>query len=227
LVSLGIRPDPLTGVVAAPEEATVRRVLAGIDADALDAAVGAWLQRQPTPPAVSAAGTGRAVWSAVAVDGKTLRGSGHHDRAKVHLLAVMTHTDQAVLGQVQVDGKSNEITAFQPLLDWLDLTGTVVTSDAMHTQREHATWLVNVKDAAYICVVKRNQPNLYRQLKSLPWKQIPVQDETHDRGHGRYEIRRLQVVSSDRLDFPHAVQAIRITRRVRDQKTRKWRTVTV
>jgi len=56
---------------------------------------------------------------------------------------------------------------------------------------------------------------------------VPVQDETHDRGRGRYEIRRMQVVSSDRLDFPHAVQAIRLTRRVRDQKTKKWRTVTV
>jgi hypothetical protein len=44
----------------------------------------------------------------------------------------------------------------------------------------------------------------------------------------RYEIRRLQAVSSDRTqDFPHAAQAIRVTRRVRDQKTKKWRTVTV
>jgi hypothetical protein len=89
----------------------------------------------------------------------------------------------------------------------VDLTGTVVTSDAMHTQREHAAWLVTVKHAAYICVVKRNQPNLYRQLKSLPRRAVPVQDETHDRGHGRYEIRRLQVIPSDRLDFPRAAQA--------------------
>jgi len=227
LVSLGIRPDPLTGVVRAPDEATVRRVLTGIDADALDAAVGAWLQAVRTPPVSVPPATGRTSWPAVAVDGKTLRGSGHHDRAKVHLLAVADHSSQAVLGQVQVDGKSNEITAFGPLLDRVDLTGTVVTSDAMHTQREHADYLVTVKNAAYICVVKRNQPSLYRQLKALPWRQIPVQDETHDRAHGRYEIRRLQVLSSDRLDFPHAVQAIRITRRVRDQTTRKWRTVTV
>jgi len=47
-----------------------------------------------------------------------------------------------------------------------------VTSDAMHTQREHADYLVTVKNAAYICVVKRNQPSLYRQLKALPWRQI-------------------------------------------------------
>jgi len=128
---------------------------------------------------------------------------------------------------VTSDGKSNEITAFRPLLHGVDLAGVVVTADAMHTQREHADYLVSVKNAVYICIVKRNQPGLYRQLKALPWTRVPVQDETHDRGHGRYEIRRLQVVSSERLDFPHAVQAIRLTRRVRDQKTKKWRTVTV
>jgi len=51
-------------------------------------------------------------------------------------------------------------------------------------------------------VFLRNQPNLYRQLKSLPWRHVPVQDETRDRGHGREEIRRLHVISSNRLDLP-------------------------
>ncbi len=125
LLSLGIRPDPLTGVVRAPDEATVRRVLAGIDGDALDAAVGAWLQAMRTPsPASAAPSAGRVRWPAVAVDGKTLRGSGRPGN-QVHLLAVMDHTSHAVLGQVDVDGKSNEITAFRPLLDRVDLTMTV------------------------------------------------------------------------------------------------------
>jgi predicted transposase YbfD/YdcC len=219
LVALRVRRDPLTGTRQPPGESTLRRVLTGIDTAALDTLIGAWL-----------AGTGHLVAGrrlrAVAVDGKTLRGSGAAGE-QVHLLAALDHGSGAVLAQVQVDGKSNEISAFQPLLDQVDLTATVVTSDAMHTQRDHVEYLVTVKQAGYICVVKRNQPNLYRQLKALPWKAVPVQDETHDRGHGRYEIRRLQVVSSDRLGFPHAAQAIRITRRVRNQKTCKWRTVTV
>jgi predicted transposase YbfD/YdcC len=230
LQALGVRPDPLTGVIAAPEEATVRRVLTAIDADALDAAVGAWLESltavAPPDPPDATASAARRPRRAMGVDGKTLCGSGPAG-AQVHLLAAMDHASHAVLAQVQVDGKSNEITAFQPLLDPVDLTGVVVTSDAMHTQREHAEYLVSVKNADYICIVKRNQPSLYRQLKALPWNQVPVQDETHNRGHGRYEIRRLQVLSSDRLDFPHAAQAIRLTRRVRNQKTKKWHTVTV
>jgi predicted transposase YbfD/YdcC len=72
-----------------------------------------------------------------------------------------------------------------------------------------------------------SSPTLFRQLKTLPWTKIPVQAETHDRGHGRYEIRRLQVVSCGRLGLPHAAQAIRLTRKVRNQRTGRWRTVTL
>jgi Transposase DDE domain len=61
----------------------------------------------------------------------------------------------------------------------------------------------------------------------LPWRDIPVADHTRDRGHGRAEIRRLQVTTVAGLDFPHATQAIRITRRVRPLGSRRWRTVTV
>jgi predicted transposase YbfD/YdcC len=106
------------------------------------------------------------------------------------------------------------------------LAATVVTADAMHTQREHADWLVTYKLAAYLLVVKGNQPALYQQLKTLPWPDIPVSDQTHDRGHGRVEIRRLQVTTVAGLDFPHATQAVRITRRVRPLDGRRWRTVT-
>ena len=144
----------------------------------------------------------------------------------MHLLAAMDHTSRAVLAQTEVDGKTNEITRFRPLLDRLDLTGTVVTADALHTQREHAEWLVTHKHAAYLLIVKANQPTLHRQLQLLPWHQVPVADHTRDRGHGRVETRRLQVTTIAGLDFPHATQALRITRRVRPLHQLRWRTVT-
>lgn len=227
LAMLGVRADPWR-ILQAPDEATVRRVLTDIDGDALDAAIGGWLRRLAPPPPAPAVEppTPRQAWPAVAVDGKTLRGSGSPG-AQVHLLAAMDHTSRAVLGQVQVDGKSNEITAFTPLLDPLDVTRTVVTSDAMHTQREHVDYLVTVKQAAYVCIVKRNQPHLYKQLRALPWRQVPVADHTRQRGHGRDEIRRLQVITVDGLSFPHAVQAIRVTRRTKTLKGKGWSTVTV
>ena len=72
-----------------------------------------------------------------------------------------------------MDGKTNEITRFAPLLEPLDLAGCVITADALHTQREHAEFLVTGKNAHYILVVKKNQPSLYAQLKNLPWRQHP------------------------------------------------------
>jgi predicted transposase YbfD/YdcC len=220
LAALGVRHNPWTGVWRPPGEATVRRVLARIDADALDAALGRWLadQQPPTP---------RSARQAIAVDGKTLRGSGHHPNAQVHLLAVMDHTTRAVLAQTDVGSKTNEITQFRPLLDGLDLAGRVVTADALHTQREHADWLVTQRHAAYLLIVKANQPSLHHQLSTLPWRDISVVDETRDRGHHRVELRRLQVTTVAGLDFPHAAQAIRITRRVRPLTGRRWRTAVV
>jgi predicted transposase YbfD/YdcC len=126
-----------------------------------------------------------------------------------------------------VDTTSNEITQFQPLLEGLNLAGRVVTADAMHTQRAHADWLVSRKHAAYILIVKANQPTLHHQLATLPWRHIPVADHTSDRGHGRVEIRKLQVTTVAGLDFPHATQALRITRRVRCLHRSCWHTVTV
>jgi hypothetical protein len=123
----------------APEQC---RDLLGYLADALDRAIGAWLAAQPPPSASPPSPTPHRSRQAVAIDGKTLRGSGHHNNPQVHLLAVMDHTSRGVLGQAGVDGKTNEIARFRPLLDGLDLAGRVVITDALHTQRQHADWLV-------------------------------------------------------------------------------------
>jgi predicted transposase YbfD/YdcC len=229
LAALGVRRDPLRRVWRPPGQATVRRVLARVDPDALDLVIGRWLADQhPPPPTPRPPPAARpAWWQAVAVDGKTLRGTGHPGRSPVQLLAAMNHTSHAVLAQTDVDATTNEITQLQPLLDGVDLTGAVITADAMHTQRGHAEWLVGVRHAAYLLIVKANQPALHHQLSTLPWREVPVADHTRDRGHARVEIRRLQVTTVAGLDFPHAAQAIRVTRRVRSLHRRRWRTVTV
>jgi hypothetical protein len=115
-----------------------------VDAGALDAAVGSWLAVLPDLAGQPQEG-GRRRRRALAVDGKALRGTRHSssDGQAVHLLAVIDQRAGAVLAQAAVDGKTNEITRFAPLLEPLDLTGYVVNADAMHTQREHADqgWL--------------------------------------------------------------------------------------
>ena len=149
----------------------------------------------------------------VAVDGKTLHGSGHGGEDNRHLLAAFDHAHGVVLGQVEVGAKTNEIPLFSTLLDRIDITGAVITADALHAQREHATYLAG-RGACYLLIVKRNQPGLHAQVAALPWRDVPVAYDQRERGHGRTERRTLKVTSVARgLAFPHAVQAIQIVRR--------------
>ncbi|MFF9453585.1 ISAs1 family transposase [Streptomyces flaveolus] len=133
LARLGFRPDPLTGPIRPPHSTTIRLVLAAVDGDALDRAIGRFLHERHSPS------MSRRV---IAVDGKTLRGSRTTDQPTTALIAEMTH-DGDVLAQMQVDGKSNEIPAFAPLLDGIDLTGTVITADALHTSTITPTTCTN------------------------------------------------------------------------------------
>ena len=229
LAALGVRCDPLTRQFEPPDEATIRRVLESVDAAALDAAVGAWLEGRLRAGGQRPA-YGQRRRRALAVDGKAVRGTRHgsSDGQPVHLLAIADQQAGAVLGQAGVDGKTNEITQFAPLLEPLDLAGCVITADAMHTQRGHAEFLVTKKKAHYILAVKKNQPGLYAQVKNLPWRAIPAGARQHDRGHGREEHRTLKAAAvAAGLAFPHAAQAIRLTRRIRPLEGGKWRTVTV
>jgi predicted transposase YbfD/YdcC len=66
------------------------------------------------------------------------------------------------------------------LLERINLIDVLVTADAMHTQVRHATYLTG-RGAHYLLTVKRNQPTLHRQLRDLPWAQVPVTDRTHHR----------------------------------------------
>ncbi|MET8576110.1 ISAs1 family transposase [Streptomyces sp. NPDC005012] len=146
--------------------------------------------------------------------GQSLRGAARAMGRKIHLLAAMEHSTGLVLAQLDVGEKTNEIAGFQPLLNTVtDLAGTVVTSDAMHTQREreYAGCLLG-RGTHYSVIVKGNQKKLRRQLKSLPWKDVPLQGRTRGIGHGRSDIRRIKVATVNGRLFPGACQAVQIKR---------------
>ncbi|MER5917011.1 ISAs1 family transposase [Streptomyces sp. NPDC001982] len=151
--------------------------------------------------------------TSLAVDGKAARGSRHDDAPAAHLLAAMTGTGQTI-GQLRVPECTNEITCFAALLAPYDLHGVTVTADALHTQREHARFPVEQKQAHYLLVVKANQPALFTALRSLPWTEVTSRHYQRGRGHGRRETRTVRVLTATNLhlDFPHAAQAARITR---------------
>jgi predicted transposase YbfD/YdcC len=193
----------VTGAV--PSESTFRRTLQRLDADAFDDLAGQWAARRTAP------GPGRR--RVIAVDGKTLRGSGHGGEDSRHLLAAFDHAHGVVLGQVDVGAKTNEIPLFTALLDRLGIADAVITADALHAQRDHATYLAG-RGAHYLLIVKRNQPSLHAQLAALPWRDVPKAYDKRERGHGRTERRTLKVTAvAAGLAFPHATQAIQIVRR--------------
>lgn len=212
-----------------PSESTIRRVLGQIDADLFDAVIGGFVQRL----CASSASVGRR--RVLALDGKTVRGSRGYGRPARHLFAVIDQQTRAVLGQVEVADKTNEITAFAPLLDTLtgmDLSGVVITADALHTQREHVADL-RARGARWVLTVKGNQPRLRRQLAGLPWRGSEPDHRSAETAHGRREIRTIKVVTiAAGIEFPHARQALQITRKTRPASTRsgrrrRWRTETV
>ena len=164
LARLGARRHPVTGRYVAPHEATLRRAIRSVDPDQLDRALGGWLAEQTHP---ASGNSGDQQLPAVAVDGKTLRGARGANGRQVQLFAAMLHGQGTVLAQREVDPTTNEITQFRPLLDDLDLRGTVVTADALHTQADHARYLIQDKHADYLFTVKANQPSLEATIDRL------------------------------------------------------------
>ena len=158
--------DPLTGVRPVPHPATVRRLFQRLDGDALDAAIGAFLQARGVVRPSESERSAKPVLRAIAVDGKTVRGSRTVTSTAIQLLAAMDHHG-VVLAQRQVASKSNEIPAFAPLLDSIDLTDTVITGDALHTQHAHGTYL-RERGAHYLAIVKKNQCATRRSDTSPP-----------------------------------------------------------
>jgi predicted transposase YbfD/YdcC len=243
LKAFGARVDPRTGRYTGPDEKTVRGLCARLDGDALDTVVGRWLHRRALAAARAKARTGRRPsrdgkarrrakaagqrhqrksararyrprLPQVAVDGKTSRGAKTADTAPPHLLAALACTG-VVLTQRQIACKSNEITAFIPLLTPLDLTDHVVTADAMQTQRGHARFLREEKNAHFVFPVLDNQPTLFDQLDALTWADVPVTGWSVDDDRGRHELRTIQVLPAPPgLRFPHIAQVFLIERTV-------------
>lgn len=137
-----------------PSESAIRRTLQRSKAEELDSLLEEWMAEQGTP-------------AAIACDGKTVRGSGNATTKPRHLVSAVIHGTTSVIAQTAVDEKSNEIPAMRTLLEPLELTGTLITADAMHTQREFATYVVEEKHADYLLIAKGNQPTLEADIRAL------------------------------------------------------------
>lgn len=139
----------------------------------------------------------------IALDGKTLRHSFDTatGQSALHLVSAWASENGLVLGQLKVDGKSNEITALPALLKLLDVKGCVVTMDAMGCQKELAGQIIQ-QGGEYVLGLKGNQGSLheetryfFEEAKKMKWREVPYRyHETVEKDHGRIEIRRCWMV---------------------------------
>jgi predicted transposase YbfD/YdcC len=203
-----------------PHEATWTRVLGqAVAVTALEQLV-ASLSAGPPTAEVPARGS-----LIVNLDGKTLRGTiALGETNGVHLLAAYQADQGRVLAQAAVGSKTNEIGAAPALLEQLDLSGAVVTGDAMHAQRQLSSQIVEA-GGDYFWWVKDNQPSLLADLEllfaeeyvSAGWSGLEADFTTAqsaDKGHGRIELRELTASSllQDYVDWPYLAQVVRVSR---------------
>lgn len=186
-----------------PSHDTFRRVFSLLDAAAFQERFMRWVEGV----------FGLTSGQVVAIDGKTVRGSGKESSGQraLHLVSAWASTDGVVLGQRKVADQSNEITAIPALLEELYLAGCIVTIDAMGCQTEIARAIVE-RQADYVLALKGNQENLYHDVQEwFAWaRHTDFRDMPHtfhqtvNKGHGRLEIRRCWALSD-----PRAFEVIR------------------
>jgi predicted transposase YbfD/YdcC len=132
----------------------------------------------------------------IAIDGKTLRGTGR-GKSAIHLVSAWAVHNQISLGQLKTSEKSNEITAIPELLKIIDLQGAVVSIDAMGTQKEIASQIIAQK-GDYLLALKRNHKNLYKEVtdycNDLINRGEPLAYSSIETGHGRIEERQYWVL---------------------------------
>lgn len=139
-----------------PVHDTIARVMSSLAPEQFQACFLKWMQAVNT----------RAKGELIAIDGKVLRSSYNRDdrQSTIHMVSAFASANGMVLGQVKTDAKSNEITAIPELLALLDMTGCLISIDAMGCQTEIAAQIVD-KGGDYLLAVKGNQETLHRAVR--------------------------------------------------------------
>lgn len=210
-------PEPLADL---PSYATLRRTLLGIDVRSLERVLERHAQATLGPAVPLAAAPTAVPWRAQAVDGKTLRGTlKYGPRAATRLVSLVQHHPLRVVAQRPIGRQRHESTAVRQLLRGRNLRHTVITLDALLTQKPLAHLILR-QHGDYLMVVKANQPELYAAIALLfeqpPWlatERGSQRCQTQSQGHGRLERRTLEASTwlNTYLDWPGVHQVLRRT----------------
>ena len=209
-----------------PCAATFYNVFSKLDLFHLETHLAQWVE---TVLATTAVADDDDTTEAIAIDGKTLRGSLGQKASICHLLSAVSHRLGLTLFQKAVDRKTNEITVITDVLESIVLEGRVITVDALLTQPKIANTILRC-GGEYIMPVKANQPNLLQEI-SLVFDNsqlLPDSIETYqttDLCHGRIETRRIatSAVLNEYSHWPSLAQVFKIEREVIFKRTGKTR----
>jgi len=190
-----------------PSHDTFDRVFARLDAEQFESCFLEWVQ------GVNKVTEGQVL----AIDGKSLRGSrdGSLGKHAIEMVSAWATANHLVLGQVKVDEKSNELTAIPSLLRILEVSGCIVTIDAIGCQKEIVKTVID-QGSDYVIALKENQATLFKEVKAVFEEAIGVGfenvphdfDQMMDKGHGRIEVRRCWTLSdpSCLARLPHGTE---------------------
>jgi predicted transposase YbfD/YdcC len=228
--------SPSQGCYTSPSITTFHNILATLEPQTLEHAVRGWAlqqsaqvqSQQDATNSHRAASGSPAGLPGVRMDGQDVRGASKQSaHGRRMLLAAVEQGSGVVLGQLEIDSKTNEIPALRELARELDLAGRVVTGDALHAQQETARCLLQECAADYlVTAVKDTQPTLLQDLQDMDFSACPLV-ETLAKQHGRIERRRYWVkdISAPEWDDYAALygrqQAIRVERQRQQVKTGK------
>jgi len=233
LAGVGARQDR-SGRHVPPHPDAIERVLSALGAQGLAEHTGTYLGARTGLGPVGAPLAAPELLPALAIDGKAVKGAIGTDGQIPYLLAAATHQNSTVIAERLIGAKTNEVPEFAPLLRGLPLGGWVLSMDAAHTVRAHARLIAEELLAHYVMIVKQNTKGLFGHLNDLDWTSVPVFHRAVDTGHGRREIRTIQVTDAPAdLGFPHAAQVFLIERyttrtlRKRIKNSRRYKTVQV
>lgn len=207
----------------APRQPTIHRIFKGLDTATFERALSRWAARlhgEPEP------------LEGVAVDGKAARGALKQGATAAYFLSAVSHRLGAVLAQVSVGARTNEIGQMDDLLEALVLSGWVVTADAMHTQVATAETILDA-GGDYLMAVKDNQPTLKAEIALVfetTTLQHTIAHASETTAHGsRVETRSIAVSSAMHglSDWPGLQQVLKLDRTVFNKTTGEIREETV
>jgi len=180
-----------------PVHDTIARVISSLDPEQFQLCFLKWMQ------AVNSSAKGQLI----AIDGKVLRSSYNRDdrQSTIHMVSAFASANGMVLGQVKTDAKSNEITAIPELLALLDMTGCLISIDAMGCQTDIAAQIVD-HGGDYLLAVKGNQETLHRAVREAmaPLAREGSHQATIEQSRGRTELREYHVMPAGEMvkQFP-------------------------